>query len=181
MILVDKDEIRLRTLESEDSYLLVKWLSNPAVLEFYEGRDRPHDLELVNKHFYEDRESITQCIIEYKDQAIGYLQFYEIDDEELEAYELKEFTGVVYGMDQFIGEPDYWNRGIGTKVIQETVKYLAEHRKASKIVMDPQTWNTRALRVYEKLGFTKKKLLEKQEWHEGEYRDCWLIEYEVKS
>lgn len=105
------------------------------------------------------------------------MQFYEIDDEELKVYELQDFTGAIYGMDQFIGEPDYWNRGIGTRVIQETVNYLAEHRKASKIVMDPQTWNTRALRVYEKIGFKKMKLLEKHEWHEGEYRDCWLIEY----
>lgn len=46
-----------------------------------------------------------------------------------------------------------------------------------KIVMDPQAWNERALRVYEKGGFVKKKYLEKHEMHEGELRDCWLIEY----
>ncbi len=44
--------------------------------------------------------------------------------------------------------------------------------------MDPQAWNTRALRVYEKNGFKKKKYLEKHEMHEGELRDCWLIEYQ---
>ncbi|MDR0268418.1 GNAT family N-acetyltransferase [Paenibacillus sp.] len=82
----------------------------------------------------------------------------------------------IFGMDQFIGEPDYWNRGIGTVLIQSMVKYLLVELKADRIVMDPQAWNTRAVRVYEKCGFIKKKLLPQHERHEGEYRDCWLIE-----
>lgn len=80
-------------------------------------------------------------------------------------------------MDQFIGETEYWGRGIGTKLIQSMIKYLTEQRIASKIVMDPQTWNERALHVYEKCGFVKKQLLKEHELHEGKYRDCWLIEY----
>ncbi|MNN98743.1 Bifunctional AAC/APH [compost metagenome] len=83
----------------------------------------------------------------------------------------------MYGLDQFIGETDYWNQGIGSQLITEVVKHLVEKRGASKIVLDPQAWNTRAIRVYEKCGFTKKKYLEKHELHEGELRDCWLMVY----
>lgn len=36
------------------------------------------------------------------------------------------------------------------------VSYLITHEKTDKIVMDPQTWNKRALRVYEKCGFVKR-------------------------
>ncbi len=179
MILFQEHEISIRTLEPKDAELLVKWLSNPTVLEYYDGRDRPHDIELVKKQFYENRDEIIQCIVLYRTTEIGYIQFYEIDDEEIEKYEYKEFKGKVYGMDQFIGETVYWNQGIGSRLIKETVKYLIKHKDAKKIVMDPQAWNTRALRVYEKNGFIKKKYLEKHEWHEGEFRDCWLIEYEV--
>ncbi|BBI35821.1 GNAT family N-acetyltransferase [Cohnella abietis] len=179
MILFQENEISIRTLESEDADLLVKWLSDPTVLEYYEGRDRPHDMGLVKEHFYEDVEEITQCIVLYKSTEIGYIQFYEIDEEEIEKYEYKEFTGKIYGMDQFIGETEYWNQGIGSRLIHLAVRYLINEKSANKIVMDPQAWNTRALRVYEKNGFIKKKYLEKNEWHEGEYRDCWLIEYEV--
>jgi len=171
----------LRTLEPEDSAWLVKWLSDPVVLEFYEGRDRPHDLNLVKQHFYEDGEEITRCVIQYQEKPIGYLQFYIVDDEELEKYGLNRANGLVFGMDQFIGESVYWNQGIGTCVIRETVRYLVHFRNAKKIVMDPQAWNERALRAYEKAGFAKKKYLEKHEWHEGEYRDCWLIEYEASA
>lgn len=57
------------------------------------------------------------------------------------------------------------------------VNYLTTHQKADKIVMEPQAWNKRALRVYEKCGFVKKKYLTSHEWHEGAYRDCWVMEY----
>lgn len=83
MIIFEKQEIRLRTLELNDAALLVKWLSDPVVLEFYEGRDRPHDLELVREHFYDEQAEVTRCIVQYKERDIGYLQFYLIDDEEL--------------------------------------------------------------------------------------------------
>ncbi|MFC5528318.1 GNAT family N-acetyltransferase [Cohnella yongneupensis] len=180
MILFQTHDISVRKLEAQDAQLLVKWLSNPDVLTYYEGRDRPHDLQLVIEHFYEDRGEITQCIVQYKSNDIGYIQFFEIDEEEIEVYEYKNFKGKIYGMDQFIGETTFWNKGIGSLLIRESVRYLINHRGAQKVVMDPQSWNTRALRVYEKNGFIKKKYLEKHEWHEGEYRDCWLIEYEVE-
>ena len=80
-------------------------------------------------------------------------------------------------MDQFIGESTYWNKGIGTQLVRAMVAYLIEEKGADRIVMDPQTWNERAIRCYEKCGFKKVKLLPENELHEGEYRDCWLIEH----
>ncbi|WP_442600646.1 GNAT family N-acetyltransferase [Paenibacillus sp. KN14-4R] len=177
MILFQNQDLEVRKLEPVDAEILVKWLSNPVVLEFYEGRDRPLDLAAVQEHFYENREEISQCIIEYDSVAIGYIQFYKIDQEERELYGYAAYNGTIYGMDQFIGEPAYWNQGIGSHLIKEAVQYLIHDQGADKIVMDPQAWNTRAIHVYEKNGFVKKKFLEKHEWHEGEYRDCWLIEY----
>jgi len=57
------------------------------------------------------------------------------------------------------------------------VEYLIEQKQADIVVMDPQTWNERAIRSYEKCGFKKVKIMPKHEFHEGEYRDCLLIEY----
>lgn len=178
MILFQNQELSIRTLEPNDAELLEKWLSNPVVLEYYEGRDRPHDQTLVQQHFYDGADTVTRCVIIYESVAIGYIQFYEIDEEEKEEYGYVEFSGNIFGMDQFIGEPPYWNRGIGTRLIKDTVQYLINQNQAARIVMDPQAWNARAIRVYEKCGFVKKKLLPQHELHEGEYRDCWLIEYD---
>jgi len=46
---------------------------------------------------------------------IGYIQFYLINDEELDTYDYKDYQGKIYGMDQFIGETEYWNQGIVIK------------------------------------------------------------------
>lgn len=87
------------------------------------------------------------------------------------------FKEVIYGMDQFIGEVSYWNKGIGTKLISSVAEYLIREKGADRLVMDPQTQNQRAIHCYEKCGFEKVKLLPKRELHEGEYRDCCLMEY----
>ncbi|WP_433747604.1 GNAT family N-acetyltransferase [Falsibacillus pallidus] len=166
----------VRLLERKDAELLAKWLSDPAVLEFYEGRDNSFDMDKVIEKFYPEEDEETRCIIEYDDAAIGYIQFYEADVESRQLYGYEDDAQVIYGMDQFIGETSYWNKGIGTLLVQSMVKYLIEEKQADRVVMDPQTWNERAIRCYEKCGFKKVKLLPKNEWHEGEYRDCWLIE-----
>jgi len=181
MILYDYNKITIRLLTIDDALFLVKWLSDPVVLQYYQGRDQPYDINMVRQHFFERKQEITQCIIQYEGIAIGYIQFYPVFDAERTEYGYDDFEGTVYGMDQLIGEPEYWNRGIGTELIQSMVNYLIQHERVDKIVMDPQTWNHRALRVYEKCGFSVKKLLPRHELHEGEYKDCWLIEYGRKD
>jgi aminoglycoside 6'-N-acetyltransferase len=174
-MLFQKGSLMVREVEDKDKHHLVKWLSDPAVLEYYEGRDKPFNLEKVNEDFYEPGDEKGKCIIEYEGKKIGYIQFYQLDKETKDIYGYTD--GNIYGIDQFIGETSYWNKGIGTSLITSMVQFLFEKKNADKVVMDPQTWNNRAIRCYKKCGFKKVKLLPKHEWHEGEYRDCWLIEY----
>ncbi len=173
-VIVQNDGVTVRNVTEQDKHLLLKWLSDPTILAFYEGRDNPHDMEKIDQNFYCPDE-VTRCIVEYDGQAIGYIQFYLLDAETLAAYGYAA-DDVIYGTDQFIGEHAYWNRGIGQLLVRSMVTYLFKDKGATRVVMDPQTWNTRAIRCYEKCGFQKVKLLPKHEWHEGEVRDCWLIE-----
>jgi aminoglycoside 6'-N-acetyltransferase len=85
--------------------------------------------------------------------------------------------GIIYGTDQLIGEVEYWNKGIGKVLVKAVVEHLVKTKQAEKVVMDPQEWNVRAIRCYEKCGFKKVKLLPEHEWHEGKYHNCWLLEY----
>lgn len=145
MILFQEGKLSVRVLTDEDASQLSTWLSDERVLAYYECRDRPHDLDLVKKHFYNTQDNLSRCIIQYEQQEIGYIQFYPIDVEEREKYGYINESEIIFGMDQFIGEVEFWDKGIGTKLINATVE--------------------------------KRKLLEKHEWNEGEYRDCWLIEF----
>jgi len=179
-MIVKNGQLYVRELIKQDKFLLAKWLSDPDVLQYYEGRDRPLDLAQVEEDFFGEADDETRCLILYDEKPIGYVQFYPVEDEERRIYGYSNPSEILYGMDQFIGEPEYWNKGIGTQLVEMLVAYLLTQKNADRIVMDPQTWNERAIRCYEKSGFKKVKLLPKREWHEGEYRDCWLIEYARK-
>ena len=70
-------KITVRSITEADQQLLADWLSNPEVLQYYEGRDRPHDLEMVREHFYlEDDE--TRCIVVITSYSIHYTKLYDI-------------------------------------------------------------------------------------------------------
>ncbi|MGE8205653.1 GNAT family N-acetyltransferase [Heyndrickxia sp. NPDC080065] len=177
-MIFQKDKIVVRKLQEKDKVLLVKWLSNPVVLQYYEGRDRPHNLEMVNQHFYNRKNrEVIGCIVEYDGVEVGYIQYYPLDEETKKTYGYSGITETIYGTDQFIGEEEYWNQGIGKLLVTSMIEFLVNQKKADRVVMDPQAWNKRAIACYEKCNLKKVKYLPKHELHEGEYRDCWIMEY----
>ena len=171
--------MKVRQLEKKDNSLLAKWLSDPTALEFYEGRNNPFSIEKVNCVFYKSDRGQVRCIIDYEGSEIGYIQFYLLDEETKKEYGYSQ-EETIYGTDQFIGESEYWNKGVGTLLVSSMVQFLIEQKKADRVVMDPQVRNVRAIKCYEKCGFKKVKMLLKQELHEGVLQDCWLIEYHNK-
>ncbi|AFC29562.1 GCN5-like N-acetyltransferase [Paenibacillus mucilaginosus 3016] len=181
-ILFRTNPLSVRRLQDADAPLLQKWLNDPEVLRYYEGRDRPYTAEMIQADFYSPEDPAVKCILEHSGTPIGYVQFYTVDGEERTEYGLQERPGErCFGMDQFIGEPSYWNRGIGGQLVRGMLRYLAEEQGAQRVVMDPQAWNERALACYEKSGFRRVKLLPKHERHEGELRDCWLVEWRPEA
>lgn len=184
-MIVVKAEILIRPLvdNMSDYQLMAKWRSDERVLYFYGGRDYPYDLEQVIK-IYQPRvrgkEAFIPCMFAYNRVTIGYLQYYHLPDlpENVRQQYCLETLDHVYGIDMFIGEPDYWNRGIGTKVLSSAIEYIFAHLSAAAIVIDPDVKNLRAIRCYEKCGFTKIRLLPSYEVHEGKYQDCWLMAIE---
>ena len=58
-----------------------------------------------------------------------------------------------YGIDQFIGEPDFLGKGLGTEIIKRFCDLLFKQYGAIEIIADPKPGNLRAVRAYEKAGF----------------------------
>ena len=178
-MLWQEGNLALREIADDDVELMARWLSDPAVLGYYEGRDHPHDADLVREVFFNDHAGDeTRCIILAVTVPIGYLQWYLAQGDDLVEYGYPP-AARVYGIDLFIGEPAYWNQGIGTRLLRGVAQFLHDQRNAEHIVVDPQMWNTRAIRSYEKAGFRKVRPLPQHELHEGELRDAWLMEWHV--
>lgn len=173
-MIIHSEQIKVCQLERNDWRLLHTWLSNPVVAQYYEGRDVEMTKQFILDHYF-DVDDCTRCLVYFEEQAIGYMQFYEVEQAFYDSFHYSS-NEVIYGMDQFIGVPEFWNKGIGTEMIRLVVDYLFRVKKVNRIVMDPQVSNARAIHTYEKVGFKKLCKLQQHEQHEGEWRDCWLME-----
>ena len=173
---IENNQIRIRDFTREDLPLMLKWLTDDRVLEFYEGRDVRFTMDTLAETFLQDIPDGFRMIIEYKDQHVGYGQAYQLSGEMFEEYDYHDDGRVVFAMDQFIGEPDYWNRGIGSEFLKMMASYLKTSKGAFCILLDPHKSNPRAIRAYEKAGFRIIKSLPEHELFEGKKEDCWLME-----
>ena len=134
--------LKFRALTSDDFPLLLEWLSKEHVRQWWDaGEDTP---EKVARNYGEEEEGLERFILveawESGEKPIGYFQHYHVPDGSI-------------GIDQFIGEEDYINRGVGTKAISMFVEMIIGEHKPSCIILDPSPDNKRAIRCYEKVGF----------------------------
>ena len=172
------NKVSFKLITDNDYELIFKWLSNPMVAEFYGGRDKKYTLEYIKEHYSEPWEDeVIRTIIMYENKPVGYGQIYKMYDELYIDYHYKKTNEIVYGMDQFIGETEYWNKGIGSEYIRQVFKWLKENRNVDAVILDPHINNPRAIRSYEKAGFRIIEDLPKHELREGNYEDCVLMEY----
>ena len=167
--------VTLRILEPSDAPLLLRWLTDPRVLEYWEG---PHEVftpKRIREDFYEDPDPTTRCIVQYGGRDIGYLQFYPLDSEGFREYQYDRTDLLAFGIDQFIGEPELWGRGIGREFVRLICEYLRDSCGAQAIVLDPHADNPRAIRLYEKFGFVRIGHYPGFFKIGGEYFDCELM------
>ncbi len=176
-LLLKQEKLLIRPLTPEDARLLLRWLTDPAVLEWWEGKSAVFTPQRVQEDFYTEEPFLRRCIIEYEDSPIGYLQVYRLTDEERAEYDYPHPELVSFGLDQFIGEPAYWNRKIGRRFLSMMLDRLCLQEGAQSVVLDPHADNLRAIRCYEACGFRRLKLLPAHELHDGTMVDCWLMEY----
>lgn len=175
--LIKGGNITIRQMQDNqaDYNLMAKWLSDPRVYEFVHGK--PKNLEWVKNKYsprIQKKENINACFIEFKNQPIGYIQYFNIKPYE-KNYEMKN-TKDIWAIDLWIGEVEYWDKGIGSKTLKLLGNYIFKNLMAKKIIIDPHTANPRAIHVYEKVGFKKVKILKNHEEYQDTKVDAWLME-----
>src|SRR5699024_58314 len=97
-------------------YIQFYLVNDKTSMKFYEGRDSPFNLAKVTRKFYNREDDVDRCIVNFDGLDIGYIQFYLVNDKTSMIDDYNEGK-VTYGMDQFIGETEYWNKGIGALMI----------------------------------------------------------------
>lgn len=139
-----------KPLQEEHLDVITVWLNKPHVKEW--RNDNLTEEEIKSK--YRNRigsDTILPFIAYLDDKPIGFIQYYyakKIGDD----WWPNEMEGTV-GIDQFIGEEEYINRGYGTQMIGQFLEKLFSDNKLKKVITDADEKNHRAIRCYEKLGF----------------------------
>lgn len=134
--------LSFRPLRATDFPLLLTWLSTDHVKQWWNDGD--DTLEKVALHYGAEEPDIARFIlIESKgrgESPLGYFQYYIVSKE-------------IIGIDQFIGEADHINQGIGTAAIELFIERIVSRHRPQQIIIDPHPENKRAIRCYEKVGF----------------------------
>ena len=132
--------------------MIKRWLETPHVSEWW--HDAAEQFELVSGDL--GHPDMAQFIVAADTRPFGYLQCYNLG-----AWNagLGLQPAGTRGLDQFIGEPDMLGRGHGSAFIRAFAERLLANG-TPRIVIDPDPANTRAIRAYEKAGFTRDRVVE---------------------
>lgn len=141
--------------------LMARWLSHPAVREFYQ---EPADAQQLQAKFgprCEPTARVRPCLIleEKTRRPVGYAQYYPLLREEVTRLALDP-NGTWGGFDLFIGEPDLWGRGYGHEAGRLLLDRLLT-LGATHVLIDCAPDNVRAQHLYAKLGFRRYEAPEK--------------------
>ena len=112
-------------------------------------------------------EPCWRFVIEHEGGGIGEIQY------------AHEYSGAEYawatGVDIFIGESGDRDRGLGTEAARTMLRFLFEELRCHRVTIDPEVANARAIRCYEKAGFTFDGVLRHNVFERGEYVDTHFM------
>ena len=69
---------------------------------------------------------------------------------------------------------DWQGRGVGQRMMEHLMR-MAEERRIERVELEVYTDNSRAIALYEKLGFVREGIHRAQSWRAGEYADTLVM------
>jgi len=137
--------VLIRPLREEDAQISCSWRNDPEVW-IYTG-NRPNrfitpeiEVEWI-KNVLAEKYSYRFAILA-DNKYVGNIQITNVVSEEGE-YHI------------FIGEKDYWGKGIATLATWQLLRYAKERLNLKRVYLVVNPQNTPAIRVYEKCGFVR--------------------------
>ncbi len=142
-----KGEYGFRRMTQADMPMARRWLETPEVTRWWGDADG--EISLLQDDLDDPR--MSMWIVSHLGRPFAYIQDY--DPLAWAMHHFGDLPQGARGIDQFIGEPDMLNRGHGSAFIRAHVEHLFA-AGAPVIGTDPDPGNARAIRAYEKAGFT---------------------------
>ncbi len=169
------ERIRFRAIEREDLPTFVKWINDPNVKQGI-GVYLPFSM-MDEQEWFDTMQKRTpsehNLAIETKEMTpqgeetwklVGSCGFFNYDQRNASA----EF-GIM------IGEKSYWNKGYGTEAVRLLAKHGFHTINLHRIYLRVLENNLRAIRAYEKAGFTHEGRQRQADYKNGMYIDLLVM------
>lgn len=172
MILQENNNINIRALYQEDESLILKWKENENLRNMI-GTNFPIN-ELEHQKWFEnkmlDKNGRIFIIEENFQVPIGLIGFNKIDwiNRNAELF-------------IFIGDKQYRGRGIGEKATKKLIEFASDNLNLVMIYLKVFSFNSSAIKLYEKLGFCIDGKLRKSKYFHGEYYDTVFMSKILKE
>lgn len=155
MNLITSQNFKFRPLKESDLPILVDWLNRKHLQEWWRSGEITRD-KVREKYLPRILEKdAARPFIAYLDRKpFGYIQYYWASEGGPNWWPDEPGPGVI-GIDQFIADESQLDKGLGTAMISQFIRFLLEEISISEICVDPRPDNLRAIRCYEKVGFKK--------------------------
>ena len=144
---IEGEKVSLCPITSEDTPLILKWRNSSDVKRFFIYQKDLTEKDHLNWLDTKVRSGeVVQFIIHEKEngQPVGSIYYHDVDP-----YHEKAEYGI------FIGEAKSKGKGIGTEAGQLFTKFGFEELKLHKIYLRVLADNNKAIRSYEKIGFSQ--------------------------
>jgi RimJ/RimL family protein N-acetyltransferase len=163
-------KVILRPLERSDLEKSLEWLTDPLVNKYLSQNFKDLTVKQEEQWFdyiQDSHQDIVFAILEKSSgKHIGNCALHKIDQRK-KTCEL----GIV------IGDKDFWDRGFGTDAVKVLVDFALDDLEMSKIWLNVYTYNHRAIKVYENVGFKLVRVLKRNHLYNGKYWDTLIMEY----
>ena len=157
----------LRVPKENDISIWLQWFANPKVCQY--TRIEPNQTYQSEQYFYNWQHNnlkllLLQIIEKQTKKNIGSVSL-ELDETEENAK-----LGLI------IGEVDFWNKGFGTKIVEEMCDIGFQDLQLRQISLDVYPENKAAQKVYEKCGFISTGYIHQQYKKEEKFQKILLYE-----
>jgi RimJ/RimL family protein N-acetyltransferase len=173
--MISGERIRFRAIERDDLPTFVKWINDPDVKQ---GIGIYLPFSMVDEQEWFDTmqkrpPSEHNLAIELKEltpqgdesgKLIGSCGFFNLDQRN---------AGSEFGI--MIGDKSNWNKGYGTEAVRLLVKHGFYTLNLNRIYLRVLETNPRAIRAYEKAGFTHEGRQRQADFRDGKYIDLLVM------
>ncbi len=137
-------KILIRPLEEKDSEISWRWRNDSDIWEFTGNRPQTEVTPEIERSWIKtvlNETSSRRFAITVDDRYIGNIQLTDIDNVKGE-YHI------------FIGDKNYWGKGIAFLATQQLIRYAKNILNLENIFLKVDNRNKKAISVYRKLGFS---------------------------